>query len=83
MLQSLFAEDRDRKQIAKDINAYNKANNEITLDYKCHYLNITDSTREHGEDTSYLVEDKLHYSGKEYAVWAKRLTPMVANALKG
>jgi len=72
-----FAEGRDRAQIAKDIDAYNNAKEEITKAHKCHWLEITESTREHGTDETYLVEDKLHYSGKEYAVWAERLVPTV------
>lgn len=77
-----FAEGRDRAQIAKDIDAYNKAKEEITKTYKCHWLEITESTREHGTDETYLVEDKLHYSGKEYAVWAEQLAKMVETELK-
>lgn len=72
-----FAEGRDRVQIAKDIDAYNKAKEEITKAHKVHWLEITESTRKHGIDESYLVEDKLHYSGKEYGVWAERLVQMV------
>lgn len=72
-----FAEGRDRAQIAKDIDAYNKAKEEITKAHKVHWIEITESTRQHGTDETYLVEDKLHYSGKEYKVWAERLVPMV------
>lgn len=78
-----FAEGRDRAQIAKEIDAYNAANKDITLAHKCHYLDITDSTRKNGTDAKFLAEDGLHPSGKEYAVWAERLAPMVAGALKG
>lgn len=76
-----FAEGRDRAQIAKEIDAYNAANKEITETHKCHYLDITDSTRKNGQDAAFLAEDGLHPSGKEYAVWAERLAPMVAGAL--
>lgn len=72
-----FAEGRDRPKIAQEIDAYNQAKEEITKAHKCHWLEITQSTREHGIDESYLVEDKLHYSGKEYRVWAERLVGMV------
>lgn len=78
-----FAEGRDRAQIAKDIDAYNAACKEITLAHKCHYLDITDSTRKNGTTPAYLAEDGLHPSGKEYKIWAERLTPMVAKVLKG
>lgn len=78
-----FAEGRDRAQIAKDIDAYNAACKEITLAHKCHYLDITDSTRKNGTTPAYLAEDGLHPSGKEYKIWAERLAPMVTKVLKG
>jgi len=78
-----FAEGRDRAQIAKEIDAYNAANKEITGAHKCHYLEITDSTRKNGTNPAFLAEDGLHPSGKEYTIWAERLAPLVAAALKG
>lgn len=78
-----FAEGRDRAQIAKDIDAYNAACKDITLAYKCHYLDITDSTRKNGTTPTYLAEDGLHPSGKEYKIWAERLVPMMVKVLKG
>lgn len=77
-----FAKGRDRQQIAKEIDAYNQAKEEITKAHKAHWLEITESTRQHGTDETYLVEDKLHYSGKEYAVWVEKLVPMIVNELK-
>lgn len=77
-----FAEGRDRQKIATEIDAYNRAKEEITKAYKCHWLEITESTREHGTDESYLVEDKLHYSGKEYGVWAEGLVEMVKKEIQ-
>jgi lysophospholipase L1-like esterase len=78
-----FAEGRDRTQIAKDIDAYNAACKDITLAHKCHYMDITDSTRKNGTTQAYLAEDGLHPSGKEYKIWAERLAPIVAKVLKG
>lgn len=78
-----FAEGRDRAKIAHEIDAYNNACKEITLAHKCHYLDITDSTRKNGINPEYLAGDGLHPSGKEYHVWAERLAPMVAKVLKG
>lgn len=77
-----FAEGKDRAKIAEEIDAYNAAKKEITKAHKCHWLEITESTREHGTDESYLVGDKLHYSGKEYAIWAEGLLPMIKKHFK-
>lgn len=78
-----FAEDRDRKQVAQEIDKYNAANKSISEQHGCHYLDITDSTRENGMKAEYLAEDKLHPSAKEYHVWAKRLAPMIEQTFKG
>lgn len=77
-----FAEGRDRNEIAEQIDAYNSVNRAVTAAYTCHYLDITESTREHGRDESFLTPDKLHYSGKEYGLWADALAPMIAAQLK-
>jgi lysophospholipase L1-like esterase len=77
-----FAEGRDRKDIAEKIDQYNHANKEITSAYKCHYIDITGSTRKHGTDETFLTPDKLHYSAKEYGIWAEALAPVVAKSLK-
>ncbi len=78
-----FAADRDRAQIATNIDAYNEACRIISLTAGCHHTDITDSTRAHGTDPEYLVEDALHPSGREYAIWADRLTAEVINVSKG
>jgi lysophospholipase L1-like esterase len=77
-----FADGRDRQKIAHEIDAYNAACKEITIDHKCQYLDITSSTRENANNASYTAGDGLHPSGKEYGVWAERLAEMVAETLK-
>lgn len=77
-----FAEGRDRQKIAKEIDEYNAACKEIALAHKCQYIEITESTRRNGPIPDYIVEDKLHPSAKEYAVWADRLAGIVAASLK-
>lgn len=76
-----FAADRDRAQVANEIDAYNASCRRITLSNGCHHLDITDSTRLHGNDAEYLVADELHPSGKEYAIWAERLTKQIKKEL--
>jgi lysophospholipase L1-like esterase len=78
-----FAKEKDAKKIAEEIDAYNKANMDITLNHKCNYLDITDSTRKNAGNPEYLEEDELHPSVKEYAIWADRLVPMIVGVLKG
>lgn len=77
-----FAEGRDRAAIAKEIDAYNDAKKTIANAAKCHYIEITESTRHNGNNALFLAEDGLHPSGREYNVWARKLAPAVQKALK-
>ena len=72
-----FAADRDRLQIAKEIDLFNQYNREIAQRYGVHYLDITPGTRQAADDHSLLASDGLHPSGKEYARWAEKLVKLV------
>lgn len=76
-----FAEGKDSAAIATEIDAYNEAARAITEAHNSHFIDITDSTRSNGTKEDFLVEDKLHPSGKEYAIWAGRLTERVIQHL--
>jgi lysophospholipase L1-like esterase len=73
-----FATGRDRKQIAREIDEYNSANELLSKKYKVHYINITQSTREAATDASLLTSDGLHPSGKEYKKWAVKIADLVS-----
>jgi lysophospholipase L1-like esterase len=76
-----FAEGRDRKQIATQIDEYNAANKLLTGKYKVHYIDITPGTREAANDSELLAADGLHPSGKEYAKWAKEVAAVIKSEL--
>lgn len=65
-----FAADRDKAQIANEIDLYNKACEEIALENQCHFIEITSLQREEGSNPDFLAGDGLHPSRKEYAKWA-------------
>lgn len=77
-----FAEGRDRQQTAHEIDGYNAAAKETTVMHKCCWLDITNSTRANGQKAGFLAADGLHPSGREYAVWAGRLAPLLLKAIK-
>ena len=77
-----YAEGRDRKKIAEEIDAYNAANKIISEKYKVHYIDITPGTREAANDPTLLANDGLHPSGKEYAKWAEKVSAMIQDQLK-
>ena len=76
-----FAHDRNREKIHAEIDAYNAAAQKIVAATGAYWLNITDSTREHGANSDWLAPDGLHPGGKEYGVWAVRLAPVAARIL--
>lgn len=72
-----FNKEIDRAVVSAEIDAYNAINEEITRTMGCHYINITTSTRMHANDLDYLVADQLHYSDKEYALWAEQVAQRI------
>jgi lysophospholipase L1-like esterase len=77
-----FAKDRDRKKIAKEINAFNAINEKIAKKYNVHYINITPLTREAATDKTLVAEDGLHPSAKDYARWAKLVAEQMLKIIK-
>jgi lysophospholipase L1-like esterase len=77
-----FAEDRDREQIAKEIDLFNAVNHEVSVQHKVHYLDITAISRQAAFDLTLIAEDKLHPSALMYALWAEKLTPIMLKELK-
>lgn len=66
-----FAADRDRAQIAKEIDAFNASNKVISKKYKVHYVDITPGSRDAANESDLVASDGLHPSGKEYGKWAQ------------
>ncbi|MFN5135772.1 MAG: SGNH/GDSL hydrolase family protein [Chitinophagaceae bacterium] len=77
-----FAEGRDRKQIAKEIDLYNSINERISKQYKVHYINITRFTREAATDKTLIAKDGLHPSAKDYTRWAEKVKEVIMKELK-
>jgi lysophospholipase L1-like esterase len=74
-----FAEGRDKKKIAEEIDACNDVCRLTAEKFNTHYIDITASQREDGNKDEFLAEDKLHPSGKEYAKWAEKLAAAIKN----
>ncbi len=77
-----FAANYDTAAIRVQIDQFNDINRIETSQASCHYLYITNSTREALTDPSLLASDGLHPSGKEYAKWSALLAPMMKNVLR-
>lgn len=77
-----YAAGRNRQEIARQIDEYNRANREITERYRITYIDITPGTREAANDPSLVTEDGLHPSGKDYQRWAIKVANWIAPVLK-
>jgi lysophospholipase L1-like esterase len=69
-------------RIKEQIDAFNAINQQITIDNKVAYINITDISRRAATDQTLTADDGLHPSGKQYALWVQVLAPAMAAALK-
>ena len=76
-----FAEGRDRKQVAEEIDVYNDICKRSATAFKTHFINIITSQREDGSKTEFLASDGLHPSGKEYKKWAAEFADVISKAL--
>ena len=72
-----FARDSDTAFIASEINAFNILNKKISDAYHVHYIDVTEDSRKTLHDPSLIAEDGLHYSEKEYAIWARKIVEKV------
>jgi lysophospholipase L1-like esterase len=77
-----FAMGRDRKRISREIDAFNAANKNISIQNKVHYIDITAWTRDAVNDPGLLAEDGLHPSGKEYKRWALSVAAIFKHSIK-
>jgi lysophospholipase L1-like esterase len=75
-----FAKGLNTAAIAKQIDSFNTVNQQITLDLGARYLDVTVESRKAASDASLVAADGLHFSGKEYGIWAALLAPVMAKA---
>lgn len=76
-----FAEGQDRARIAAEIQSFNEINRRLTHALGAHYLDITQLSREAGENRTLLAEDGLHPSGDMYQRWVEALLPVALDIL--
>jgi lysophospholipase L1-like esterase len=77
-----FAADRDRVQIAKEIDEFNSVNREESEKAGVHYVDVTPASREAVSEAALIASDGLHPSGKMYTMWAEQILPIVKEILK-
>lgn len=78
-----FAEGRDRKKIAFEIDMFNQIKLEQCNSLDVKFLNITPISRKVSEDSFLTAGDGLHPSGKMYSMWVDLIYPHVKYVLSG
>lgn len=70
---TLFAVGKDKVTIKGEIDHFNTICESKAKELNTQFISITEDTRKAAKDPSLLAGDKLHYTGKEHAVWAGKL----------
>jgi lysophospholipase L1-like esterase len=76
-----FADGKDRKQVADEIDAYNYVCETSARQFQTNFINITHLQRDDGNKTEFLAPDGLHPSGIEYKKWALKLADSILKEL--
>ncbi|QNF33479.1 SGNH/GDSL hydrolase family protein [Adhaeribacter swui] len=71
-----FAEDRDQKKIAQEIDAFNTVAQKECEQLNVTFVDITPTSRKALQNGSYVAPDMLHFSGKMYTEWATLALPL-------
>lgn len=76
-----FAADRDTEPISQQIDEFNAVNLEETEAVGAHYVDVTVISRMAMDDFDLITGDRLHPSGKMYAMWAEKTLPLALEIL--
>ncbi len=76
-----FAEGRDRKKIAKEIDVFNAINWEEAVRAGVQYVDVTPISREVERRPELIASDGLHPSGVQYKYWVEIIEPKAVKIL--
>lgn len=71
-----FAISQDTEPISLQIDKFNTVNLEETKSAGAHYVDVTTISRMGLDDFDLIAPDRLHPSGKMYALWAEKTLPV-------
>jgi lysophospholipase L1-like esterase len=75
-----FAEGREKKKIADEINAFNDMAESISRLFQVQFIEITTEYKVRSVDPSFIAKDKLHPSGKEYKAWSEKIATEIVKS---
>ena len=77
-----FAAGYDTARIAREIDAFNLVNKDVSTQLGVTWIDITGISREATTDPSLIAGDGLHPSGKQYKRWADLLAPLMKQVVQ-
>lgn len=72
---------RNKERVAREIDAFNKAAEQIARFYDVEFIEITTHTRHTASEPGSFASDGLHPSGKEYQYWATQLSAKIRTVI--
>jgi len=76
-----FAINKPTEKICSEIALYNFICQAEAEYFQTHFIDITTSQRQDGNNGEFLAHDQLHPSGKEYFKWAQQLSDIIQSVL--
>lgn len=76
-----FAVNQDTEPISHQIDVFNAVNLEETKNAHAHYVDVTMISRMAMDNFDLITGDRLHPSGKMYAMWAEKVYPIAEEIL--
>jgi lysophospholipase L1-like esterase len=77
-----FGKSMNPEKIAREIDAFNNINYQVSLIFGINYIEITKGSRDAINDISLVANDGLHPSGREYQKWAEKLSAQILTVLR-
>jgi lysophospholipase L1-like esterase len=74
-----FAKDRDREQIAREIDDFNQVIYAVCAQEQIRFIDVTLISRNENEDPKWIADDQLHPGGAQYAQWVQEILPFFLN----
>jgi lysophospholipase L1-like esterase len=77
-----FASGKDASRIAGQIDQFNAACGRVARLRGARFIDVTAISRSAGGDDSFLANDGLHPSGRQYGLWVEQMLPAAQSTLR-
>lgn len=74
-----FAKDRNREQIAREIDDFNQVVYAVCAQEQIKFIDVTLLSRNTSVDPEWIAEDRLHPGRTQYAQWVQEILPFFLN----